>query len=106
MNWLTRVLRTGTASALPADPDGPEEWLRAGYDCESRGDFAGAERYYRRVLDRDPAHADALYFLGRLSVLDRRIPAEPGAAASEGAETMFRKLRELLEQLSQSLVTG
>ena len=72
MNWLTRVFRTRNTSALAADADGPEEWLRAGYDCECRADIVGAERYYRRVLDSDPAHTDALYFLGRLAVRDRR----------------------------------
>jgi predicted O-linked N-acetylglucosamine transferase (SPINDLY family) len=72
MNWLKRVFRTGDPSAPTAEPDGPEEWLRAGYDAEWRGDLAGAERFYRRVLDSDPAHADALYFLGRLAVRDRR----------------------------------
>jgi len=72
MNWLTRVFRAGSSSAPDAAADGPEEWLRAGYDCEFRADPAGAERLYRRVLDSDPAHTDALYFLGRLAVRDRR----------------------------------
>jgi len=72
MNWLTRVFRTANPSASLAEPDGPEEWLRAGYDCECRADQAGAEAFYRRVLDRDPAHTDALYFLGKLAVRDRR----------------------------------
>src|SRR5260221_5861088 len=72
MNWLKRVFRTGDSSAPAVGADGPEEWLRAGYDCESRADLAGAERFYRRVLDSDPAHADALYLLGRLAVRDRR----------------------------------
>lgn len=89
MNWLTRVFRTANASALAADPDGPEQWLRAGYDCESRADFTGAERLYRRVLDQDPAHTDALYFLGRLSVRDRR---------EEEAITLFERAVEIRPQ--------
>jgi predicted O-linked N-acetylglucosamine transferase (SPINDLY family) len=89
MNWLTRVFRTGNAPAPAADTDGPEEWLRAGYDCECRADSAGAERFYRRVLDSDPTHTDALYFLGRLSVRDRR---------EEEAIALFQRAVEIRPQ--------
>ncbi|MEW6689380.1 MAG: tetratricopeptide repeat protein [Pseudomonadota bacterium] len=70
MNWLKRVLRSPAPREGAAD--GPEEWLRAAYQCECRGDPAGAERLYRRVLERDPRHTDALYFLGRMATRDRR----------------------------------
>jgi len=89
MNWLTRVFRTANPPAIPAGPDEPEEWLRAGYDCECGADPAGAERFYRRVLDRDPAHADALYFLGKLAVRDRR---------EEEAIALFRRAAEIRPQ--------
>ena len=89
MNWLTRVFRTASPAALAAQPDGPEEWLRAGYDCECRADPAGAERFYRRILDRDPAHADALYFLGKLAVRDRR---------EEEAIALFQRAVEIRPQ--------
>ena len=89
MNWLTRMFRTDNPSAHPAEPDGPEEWLRAGYDCECRADIAGAERFYRRVLDSEPAHTDALYFLGRLSVRDRR---------EEEAIALFQRAVEIRPQ--------
>src|SRR5258706_6280367 len=89
MNWLTRVFRKENVRALAADADGLDEWLRAGYDCECRADFAGAERFYRQVLDSDPAHADALYFLGRLSVRDRR---------EEEAIALFQRAVEIRPQ--------
>ncbi|MBI1942452.1 MAG: tetratricopeptide repeat protein [Betaproteobacteria bacterium] len=69
---MKRVLRAEPSPARAAGPEGPEEWLRAGYECECRGDPAGADRLYRRVLESDPAHTDALYFLGRMAVRDRR----------------------------------
>lgn len=72
MKWLKRVLSAVPPPERAVRPDGPEEWLRAGYECECGGDFAGAERLYRRVLESDPAHTDALYFLGRMAVRDRR----------------------------------
>jgi predicted O-linked N-acetylglucosamine transferase (SPINDLY family) len=72
MNWLQRIMRRGerlTPAAAPADA---EAWLRAGYECEYRGDPAAAEGLYRRVLASNPLHADAHYFLGRLAARDRR----------------------------------
>src|SRR5215472_2196512 len=71
MNWLSRLLRAEPAAASVA-PDEPDEWLRAAYDCEARGDPPGADRLYRRVLERDSSHADALYFLGRIALRDQR----------------------------------
>lgn len=72
MSWLRRVFR-----GLPAPPRAPEPvelegWLRAGFDCESRGEAAGAEAFYRKILEHDSKHADALYFLGRIAERDRR----------------------------------
>jgi predicted O-linked N-acetylglucosamine transferase (SPINDLY family) len=71
MNWLRRLMRAEPApERAPADT--PDEWLRAAFDCEARGDPAGADRLYRRVLEREPGHTDALYFLGRMAVRDQR----------------------------------
>ena len=72
MSWLSRLLRSEPAAA-PTAADGPDEWLRAAYDCECGGDAPGAERLYRRVLESDPAHTDALFFLGRMAMQDQRI---------------------------------
>src|SRR5262245_58110509 len=72
MSWLSRLLRTEPAAARAA-AGGPDEWLRAAYDCDCRGDAPGAERLYRCVLESDPAHTDALFFLGRLAMLDQRV---------------------------------
>ena len=57
--------------------------LRAGWDCESRGDFAGAEQRYRQVLDADPNHAPALNSLGSLALLLNH--PQPAAALLERA---------------------
>jgi predicted TPR repeat methyltransferase len=42
----------------------PDDWLREGAARHARGDLAGAERLYRRVLDRRPGDANALNLLG------------------------------------------
>jgi predicted O-linked N-acetylglucosamine transferase (SPINDLY family) len=72
MKWLRRLMRAEPAPKRAAPADTPDEWLRAAFDCECRGDGAGADRLYRRVLELAPCHADALYFLGRMAVRDQR----------------------------------
>jgi predicted O-linked N-acetylglucosamine transferase (SPINDLY family) len=72
MNWLRRLMRAAPAPERAAPADAPDDWLRDAFDCETRGDPAGADRLYRRVLEREPGHTDALYFLGRMAVRDQR----------------------------------
>lgn len=72
MKWLKRIFRAEPAPPRAGEPADIGDLVRAGYDRESRGDLSGAEREYRRVLERDPAHAQALYYLGRLAAADRR----------------------------------
>lgn len=72
MNWLKQIFRPEPAAQPAAQPEDIGDLVRAGYDRESRGDLAGAELEYRKVLERDPGHAQALYHLGRLAVADRR----------------------------------
>ncbi len=75
MNWLKRVLTPRVAPPAveqPAESADPDEWLRAGYDCECAGDAAGAEVFYRRAIEHDPTHSEAHYFLGRIAHWDRR----------------------------------
>jgi predicted O-linked N-acetylglucosamine transferase (SPINDLY family) len=86
MSWLQRVLGRGRPSGPAHGPAGTADWLRAGYEAEYRGDPAGAEQLYRRVLTDDPANADAHYLLGRLADWDRR---------PEEAVALFRKAAEL-----------
>ena len=63
MNWLQRLYRGKPLTPAPAPADA-EGWLRAGYECESQGDPAAAERLYRRVIASDPLHADAPAVVG------------------------------------------
>src|SRR5689334_16149503 len=72
MNWLKRLIRP-TPSAETAEADSPDAWLRAAFERECRGDPQGADLLYRRVLERDPGHTDALYFLGRMAARDQRV---------------------------------
>lgn len=72
MNWLTRLIGGERRAERAANADEPEDRLRAAYEREWRGDPAGADRLYRRVLDAEPTHADALYYLARLAAADRR----------------------------------
>ncbi|HEX2649781.1 MAG TPA: tetratricopeptide repeat protein [Burkholderiales bacterium] len=73
MNWLRRLMRAESAAVAPAEADAPDAWLRTAFECECRGDAAGADQGYRRVLEREPEHTDALYFLGRMALRDRRV---------------------------------
>lgn len=43
-----------------------QEYLNKGLECHQRGDFAGAESFYREVLAKIPNQPRALYFLGAL----------------------------------------
>ncbi|MBI3577351.1 tetratricopeptide repeat protein, partial [Candidatus Gottesmanbacteria bacterium] len=83
MKWLKRIFRAQPAPALAEEPADIGDLVRAGYDCEISGDVPGAEREYRRALERDPAHAQALYFLGRLAGADGR--REEAIALFQGA---------------------
>jgi tetratricopeptide (TPR) repeat protein len=42
------------------------ELVACGLALHQRGDFTGAETYYRQILAREPQHADALHLLGVL----------------------------------------
>jgi predicted O-linked N-acetylglucosamine transferase (SPINDLY family)/predicted SAM-dependent methyltransferase len=72
MNWLKRIFGAEHTPLPATDAVDIRDLVRAGYDCESSGDPAGAEREYRRALELDPGHALALYYLGRLAEADRR----------------------------------
>ncbi|MBV9851003.1 MAG: tetratricopeptide repeat protein [Armatimonadetes bacterium] len=43
-----------------------ERWFQEAFARHQAGDLAGAEALYRRLLRRQPRHADALYLLGSL----------------------------------------
>jgi predicted O-linked N-acetylglucosamine transferase (SPINDLY family) len=73
MNWLKRIIRAEPVPARPAGADSADAGLRAAFDHERRGDAEGADALYRRVLEHEPGHTDALYFLGRMASRDRRI---------------------------------
>lgn len=68
------------------------ELLQEGARLQSAGNFAGAERCYRRALDSQPGNPDALHLLGRLKGQGGDYPAAEGflralvAAAPDMAE--------------------
>ena len=65
---LTKILaRLFTRAVTPAAED-PEltQWLQQGYRSQHAGDIAAADRWYRRVLERDRGNVDAHYLLGAL----------------------------------------
>src|SRR5579859_764184 len=71
MTWLSRIF--GPRQALDSHRLAGEDLVRAGFDCEMRGDGAGAEEHYRQVPDGDPAQHQALFFLARRALADRRV---------------------------------
>lgn len=49
------------------------EALAQGRELHKRGDLAGAEPIYRRILQQEPRHAEALHLLGLLALQTSRI---------------------------------
>ncbi len=94
MSWLTRLIGGDRRAGRAAQADEPDELLRSAYTSECRGDSAGAERLYRRVLETEPSHADALYYLARLAGADRRgeeaIALSQQAVDLRPAEVLYR----------------
>jgi predicted O-linked N-acetylglucosamine transferase (SPINDLY family)/predicted SAM-dependent methyltransferase len=70
--WLARVLRYRPDAPRAPGRETLDDWLRAGYDQQRRGELAEAEQTYDRVLDHDPGDADALFFLGMIAMGDGR----------------------------------
>ena len=74
----------------PADPDRPRAMLRLAGALLDCGEQREAERWYRRILEIDPGHADALLCLAVIredadvaearSLMARHIASRPGAA--------------------------
>jgi len=42
------------------------EWLQEGYALHQSGNLSAADQLYRKILEREPEHVDALYLRGRL----------------------------------------
>jgi predicted O-linked N-acetylglucosamine transferase (SPINDLY family) len=71
MRWVRNLFGAGRPpAAAQADPG---DWLREGYDRESGGDVAGAERLYRQFAEHDAGNPEASYYLGRVALWDKRI---------------------------------
>jgi predicted O-linked N-acetylglucosamine transferase (SPINDLY family) len=59
--------RPGARIPAPAGENTPAAWLDEGLAAQRAGDAPGAERQYRRILERDRRHPQALYQLGMLA---------------------------------------
>ncbi|MGM0670101.1 MAG: tetratricopeptide repeat protein, partial [Gemmatimonadota bacterium] len=87
-----RYLPAGAGSTIPTDvPEDPEILYTLGDLSRQRGDMPGAERYWIRALEENPAHAPALADMGLLTLtrgdtaraerhLQAAVEEEPGLA--------------------------
>lgn len=75
LNWLleklqkraqTLVARQRKLDRNGSSSDGIDVLVREGYRLHSTGDLDGAEAVYRKILYRQPGHADTLYLLGEV----------------------------------------
>ena len=67
--FLKQVLGSGATRAEAESQ--PEEWLKLGRAHRVRGECAQARRLFRRVLERDPRNAAALFDLGQVAERER-----------------------------------
>lgn len=117
LNWLLDKLqkRAQTLTARqhelereerPSDPT--DELVREGYRLHSAGDLAGAEAAYRKILFRQPNHADALYLLGEvcqakgerdqaIALIEKAVAANPNIAAYRASlGSLYRETGNLI----------
>jgi predicted O-linked N-acetylglucosamine transferase (SPINDLY family) len=95
MGWIKRIWHGTTPDkSAPATADA-DALLRAAYECETQGDPAGAERFYRQAMECDGGHADARYFLSRIAAWDRRYGEAAlllqSAVESNADEALYRR---------------
>ncbi len=90
--------------------------------CLARGDYAGAERCYRKVLRRRPSDAEALYMLGSLRLhagdatdaialirraLDSGRPRDPAALENLGTAYLMNGIADAAErELREAIAAG
>jgi predicted O-linked N-acetylglucosamine transferase (SPINDLY family)/predicted SAM-dependent methyltransferase len=72
MGLLSRLIRRKAESETAPDREAIDAWVREGYDAQCHGDAARALQLFHRVLDNDPRHPDALFFLGSVATEDSR----------------------------------
>lgn len=66
LRWLHRLMKRPLASPADAGALSVDNHIREAYRLHCEGRIDHAERGYRAVLEREPAHADALYLLGEI----------------------------------------
>lgn len=71
------------------DPDNDEKWYLLGLAYRDNGDFAGAERAFRRAAQLRPRNADYAAYLGEVLLL------RGGDTPPPEAEQLFRRALEL-----------
>ncbi|HEX8645249.1 MAG TPA: tetratricopeptide repeat protein [Allosphingosinicella sp.] len=79
----------GLQERLRQDPDNDQGWFSLGFLYREAGDFAGAERAFRRATELRPQNADYTGYLAEALVLASRGSPPPEA------EQLFRRALEL-----------
>jgi predicted O-linked N-acetylglucosamine transferase (SPINDLY family)/predicted SAM-dependent methyltransferase len=72
MGLLSRLFSRRQGADPELDGETLAGWVRDGYDHHVRGNSEQAQRLFQQVLEHDPRHADALFFLGAVAAADRR----------------------------------
>lgn len=106
LNRLKRLLGKDAAPGKRALRHDLDEWMREGYGLHRAGRLDEAIALYRRILEREPAYADALYLLGEAQYGLGRLEEAAGwieraIAVNDGVSTFHITLGCALEGLAR-----
>jgi tetratricopeptide (TPR) repeat protein len=103
---MLRWIRDRFSRRPPQDAGGERAgaWMRQGRACHEAGDLTAAEGWYRRVMDEDADHADALHLLGEIEALRKNHEHAAGlirrAISIDGAQARFHFALGCVQQAS------
>ncbi len=72
MGLLGRLMSRRPQAVAATGPEDVAAWVKTGYDLQAKGNAEEAHRLFHKVLEHQPRHADALYFLGCSAISDGR----------------------------------